>query len=461
MAHEDFFQNILQTTTHFDLNLIEDDNSKIDDLLGQSTILYRTAEVLKSIKEFYDVGLFYDLKMVAGNADLGFNSVACHSLVLVSAIPDFKQILEAALLTSPEEEFARIYLPEFCFEDLKNFVDSIYSSLNSSKDVFIPIPLAQSLGLVPEFASSNMIIMPCIAMKNVSSTKIHKEPCNVVYQLKELKAEEPSYNFLQRNTRRSTRKRKISSDDTSIPLAEDDTDFDISVEKKERSRKKTKGCKSNVAFSQSTNEISVLCSLSLEIVTAEQMNNLHQSMPYSWALSDPSLFSNASEYQKLLETCSDSGTVVHALTGPHFNFTHEVNSGSKDLCYSNKMSRLAFLPNTTICAVIAVGIRGDINIIQPLALKGWPVKANFESLLEMLLNISGTSKGQFFAHDRYYLFKKMSSKPNRVGRALQGLKKLSEDDRHLLQMETQKQMADLESRRPRLNFSHLPLISVK
>ena len=59
------------------------------------------------------------------------------------------------------------------------------------------------------------------------------------------------------------------------------------------------------------------------------------------------------------------------------------------------------MPNATICALVAVGLRNGSNIVQPVAVHGWPLKANFENLLEMLLNLSGTSKVKFFNHNRY------------------------------------------------------------
>ena len=94
-------------------------------------------------------------------------------------------------------------------------------------------------------------------------------------------------------------------------------------------------------------------------------------------------------------------------------------------------------------------------------MQGWPIKANFENLLEMLLNVAGTSKAKFFDHDRYYKFKKMPSKPNRIGRAMQSIKKLSEEDRESLRNETLKDVQNLEAVRTRPKFNHLPVIAVK
>jgi hypothetical protein len=63
----------------------------------------------------------------------------------------------------------------------------------------------------------------------------------------------------------------------------------------------------------SQDRLEEICKRQLDHVINEQLNNL--SLPFSWSLSEPSLFSSAGEYQKLLETCRDAGTVIHALTG--------------------------------------------------------------------------------------------------------------------------------------------------
>ena len=63
----------------------------------------------------------------------------------------------------------------------------------------------------------------------------------------------------------------------------------------------------------SQDKLEEICQRQLDHVIDEQLNSL--SLPFSWSISDPSLFSSADEYQKLLETCRDAGTVIHALTG--------------------------------------------------------------------------------------------------------------------------------------------------
>ena len=129
--------------------------------------------------------------------------------------------------------------------------------------------------------------------------------------------------------------------------------------------------------------------------------------------------------------------------------------------YANGIKKLIRMPPTSVSLLAAIGVRNEANIIQPLATPGWPVKSNFSNLLDMLLNLAGTNKAKFFGHDRYYKFKKVASKPNRVGRALQTIKKLSDEDREILRLETAKYVQDLEIVRKRPRFSHLPVISVK
>lgn len=129
--------------------------------------------------------------------------------------------------------------------------------------------------------------------------------------------------------------------------------------------------------------------------------------------------------------------------------------------YPNGIKKLIELPGTSISLVAAVGVRNGLNIIQPLAAHGWPVKSNFDNILEMLQNIAGTSKSSFFGHDRYYKFKKVASKPNRVGRALQSIKKLNDEDREILRLETMKVVQEMEVIREKLQFAHLPVIPVK
>ena len=57
--------------------------------------------------------------------------------------------------------------------------------------------------------------------------------------------------------------------------------------------------------------------MTLDQIMENQLNNLTQLLPFNWSLTDPSLFSSADEYQKLLINCQDSGTVIHALTGKY------------------------------------------------------------------------------------------------------------------------------------------------
>ena len=117
---------------------------------------------------------------------------------------------------------------------------------------------------------------------------------------------------------------------------------------------------------QPKQEIKEVCQkLSLDQLIDSQLNNLTQLLPFNWSLTDPSLFSNANEYQKLLEDCQDSGTVIHALTGCPFDFTKEANienNANWNESYGNNINKLIRMPKTTISAIVAVGLRNGSNI---------------------------------------------------------------------------------------------------
>ena len=65
--------------------------------------------------------------------------------------------------------------------------------------------------------------------------------------------------------------------------------------------------------------------------------------------------------------------------GAPFHFTKETEDSIWNAVYSNKINKLIKMPNTTICALVAVGLRNGSNIVQPVAVNGWPLKANFEN----------------------------------------------------------------------------------
>ena len=483
MATEELFRDILSPTSpQYDLNLI-------DDLFAQPNTINnefsRTGKLLNQIKEFYDTNLFCDLKMVSGNIDVGFNSVACHSLVLVSSIPGLKQICQTAIESNTDDDFARIYLPEFSFQELKGFIDDVYKSMLNNADISVSSSLVQSFGLKPS-KYSNMILVE----KEVTSLPIAVQNDTVDKASLENQYEENGQSIpknLQASekskSRRSKRKRKASAnvcddyDDQNnetddLPFNDSDDEYlgtqskdkakDPNHEKPVKKRGRPSKVESQNLDKSELNEIGLreLSQKDAMAICDEQNSNFQNMLPFSWSLSDPSLFSDAIEYQKLLETFSDSGTVIHATTGPQFDFTKEVQSDWTNH-YANKIRKLIRMPDTKIAAIVAIGIRNNINIVQPVAVSNWPISLVVENLLEMLLNITGTSKSKFFGHDRYYRFKKVSSKPNRVGRAMQAIKKLPEEDREVLRIETIKQMEDLEAVRNKFNFTHLPIIPVK
>lgn len=457
-GHDELLQDILQPSNYYDSNLLEPAKFDVCDFLGSQPNNpianqndTKTAEFLGEIKGFYDTGLFCDLKLVAGNVDLGFNSVACHALVLGSAIPDLCQICQSAISEArADEDYARIYLPEFSFDDLKTFIDSIYMTLVNNNNV-----MKMSASLVQ-----------CFGLKSVSGVidmnfKIKSKAQNQVESDEDLPlAKRPS---------RKRRQVQAQPEPSIEPDANDEMmDFeDSQSEEKEEERpvkrrgrppKSSNLNEATIESPKTSGNVQEISMMTMDELVNQQMENLN--LPYNWALSDPSLFSNANEYRKLLETSQDSGTVVHASTGTHFNFTEEFQAPWQET-YSNKMPKLIRMPDTTISVIVAVGLRNGLNIIQAVGMPNWPLKANFDNILEMFLNISGSSKNLFFSHDRYYKFKKIASKPNRVGRAMQSIRKLSEEDQTVLRQETQKDIQELEAERSRLNFVHLPMISVK
>lgn len=497
MADDEY--SILNTQCQYELSYME-----MTELFQVPTIHssdQKTLELLANIKYFYENCLFCDVKLVAGNADHNFNSVPCHSLVIVSAIPRLLHIFESAF--ENVEDICRIYLPEFSYHELKIFVDNLYSAVTNNTDCIIDFDLATCFGLRPDDLESNLINVTCLSISNttksneqivVEATEESPFESIPVTTPKVTADYHSSLHKIEISTRKSGRKRKkivnenTSGDDDSIlnedfvpPVDDEEKEEEKKILVEEKPKKRGRQSSRSVSNDnqkpspeqqqqQPKQEIKEVCQkLSLDQLIDSQLNNLTQLLPFNWSLTDPSLFSNANEYQKLLEDCQDSGTVIHALTGCPFNFTKETihshgaiqDNVNWNESYGNNINKLIRLPKTTISAIVAVGLRNGLNIVQPVALQGWPIKANFENLLEMLLNVAGTSKAKFFDHDRYYKFKKMSSKPNRIGRAMQSIKKLSEEDRESLRNETLKDVQNLEAVRTRPKFNHLPVIAVK
>jgi hypothetical protein len=148
----------------------------------------RTVEFFQAVKNFYADGLFCDLRLVAGCVDVGFNSVPCHSLVIVSAIPAFIKILDDSS-SSCDMEDNKIHLPEFSFNEVKSLVDGIYAALdvNCRSEVFIYNELAKSLGLKDDNGDS-IVNMPSSvevfkALKPVFNAVIEIKPIQVQVQV--------------------------------------------------------------------------------------------------------------------------------------------------------------------------------------------------------------------------------------------------------------------------------------
>ena len=89
-------------------------------------IFFQVLEFFNRVHSFYENNLFCDLRFVAGNVDHNFNSVNCHSCILVSAIPQLFDIMKNAFEVFDEDAVARIYFPGFSYTDLKLFIVSLY-----------------------------------------------------------------------------------------------------------------------------------------------------------------------------------------------------------------------------------------------------------------------------------------------------------------------------------------------
>ena len=428
MASQDLFQELV-SSSHFDLafNELDKNGQDSEENLASVFCLDRSG-LLAEVHLFYQQGSFCDLKLVSGHVDLGVNCINCHAIVLSAALPQLHSMLDWAFQTSDDDKYARLYLPDFQLQDLKTFVDSIYSSMSStdSTNILVPRALAQALGL--NVQQNNVILV-----ENNDTLPIRK----------------------------STRHRKkvVNDDDEDISMP------DISPAECDQTPVKVR-----VNSPAAEEELSPLYLKSLEPMKEEQLS-ISNIAPYSWLLSEPSLFSSAQELQKLLESFSASGTVIHASTGDPFHYTQEVGEERGYLqgsaCYPNsKFKKLIRVPDTTIFAVVAVGIRhldnSTLNILQPLAVRSWPVKVIFDNLVEMLLNVAGISRYQLVSSDRYYKFKRVKSqKPNRIGRAMQSLKKLSPEQLESLRHKTSEEMQELQKDRVRGPFAHLPVIPAK
>ena len=456
MPGQGIFQGLVNTPlSHFDIafdDFGKSDQVQEDNVNLASTFSANRSELLEEVHLFYQQGLFCDLKLVGGNVDQGFNCVSCHAIVLSAAIPKLSKILEWAFHTSDEDKYARLYFPDFQHQDLKSFVDSIYSSLKQDKiikcnyddplKILVPGALAQAFGL--NHRQSNVIDVPSFADKeNIANKSIQPKPLEALETIQ--KGEELF----------------TDGDDAGIdmPVCMPDSDHTVARERG--------------GFSTSE-DLSPIYLKSLEHIKDEELSKIPNGqhvLPYSWSLSEPSLFSSAEELQNLLESFSDSGAVIQALTGDPFHFTQELGDSEcyeGSTCYTNKIKKLVRLPNTTIFAVVAVGVRhndadnNSVNVLQPLAVRNWPVKMNFDNLVEMLLNVAGISKCDFYSSDHYYKFKKVkASKPNRIGRALQGLKKLTPEELESLKLKTSCEMQQLEEVHLRSHFTHLPTVPVK
>ena len=80
--------------------------------------------IFNEIKRFYDDGKFSDLKMVSGSDD---EEVLCHSLVISSAVPGLKDLLQEN--SSTAEDVVTLVFPETPGSILREIVSDIYLAL--------------------------------------------------------------------------------------------------------------------------------------------------------------------------------------------------------------------------------------------------------------------------------------------------------------------------------------------
>ena len=83
-------------------------------------------EIFHSIHEFYIENKFTDVRLVSGD-DVEGQQVYCHSLVLVSAVPALKSLLQNH--SRHDEDQVTLVFPDISFENILSAVDDIYSSL--------------------------------------------------------------------------------------------------------------------------------------------------------------------------------------------------------------------------------------------------------------------------------------------------------------------------------------------
>ena len=211
---------------------------------------------------------------------------------------------------------------------------------NDPLKILVPGALAQAFGL--NLQQSNELVVPSFADKENVIDKSIKP--------KTLAALET----IQKSTKKEALEELfVDGNDTDIEMPDFMPDCD--QELKERG---------NISPSE---DLSPIYFKSLEQIKEEQLSIIHNGqnvLPYSWSLSEPSLFSSAEELQKLLESFGDSGAVIQALTGDPFHFTQELSDSEcyeGSTCYANKVKKLVRMPNTTISAVVAVGVRHNAD----------------------------------------------------------------------------------------------------
>ena len=185
----------------------------------------KAEQLLQRMKTFYENRLFCDLTFVCGNVDMGYNSVPCHSLVIVSALPELYNLCEIASNLQTENDISRIFLPEFTHHEMKSFIDSVYQAMVSNSDVVISHSLVETLGLRPN-PGSNMIMMDFYKSKPKLKLTIKR-------QVEDEIGENVPSAIIQETNRKSFKKARNISDQAEEITVESDfyhDDFNDSIE---------------------------------------------------------------------------------------------------------------------------------------------------------------------------------------------------------------------------------------
>ena len=98
------------------------------------------------IREYYQLGLYCDMELLPGGSKTGLK---CHQLVLGSVSKVIQSALKSAMRSNDSDPIY-ITLPEFSYETVQLFLNSVYNQLvteNCGEDFEADVELGKSLEL--------------------------------------------------------------------------------------------------------------------------------------------------------------------------------------------------------------------------------------------------------------------------------------------------------------------------